>query len=143
MAILNVNGQLFNYPDPGREPGWGEDATAWAEAVSNVISGAIAPGDIRGSVDLSPTVTATNITGMLVNSLETVSAEVLYYVSRTSQYQSGKLTLTRIDSDWSLSNEYVGDPIGLVFTVLATGQIQYTLTGGAVSIKFRFITVEV
>jgi len=144
MAILNIGGQSYNYPDPGREPGWGEDATAWAEAVTEAIGSSFAAGDIRGSVDLPPAATATNVESMLINSVDSVAGEVLYYVSGPTQFQTGKLTLTRTSSNWRLTREYVGDSIPLILTVTSSGQIQYTLGGSdTLTIKFRFSTVEV
>lgn len=144
MAQLNVKGRQFNYPDPGREPGWGEDATAWAEAITEAVETAVAAGDLRGEVTLPPqSPTPLAIPGVQISSLQSSAGKVLYHLTEGSNYQSGVLTLTKLSNDWLITREYVGDNIDISFQITSSGQITYTSTAaGSVSFKYRFITVE-
>jgi hypothetical protein len=145
MANLVVKGQTYNYPDSGREPGWGEDATAWAKAVTEALASAIAPGDIRGDATLIPANTPTAIIGVQISNVQSVSGRLFYHLEAGTNYQSGILTFTRTSNNWQISREYVGNDIPeITFSVTPTGQIQYTstLTGNA-TFRYRFVTVEV
>ena len=145
MANLTVKGVTYKYPDPGREPGWGEDATEWAKAVTDALATAVAAGDIKGVATLNATTSPTNIPGMVINATESVSAVVLYHLEKTTPAlrQSGKLTICKDGTNWVIQNEYIGESTGVVFSITNTGQIRYELASGTVQLKFRFITVEV
>lgn len=58
MAQLTIDGQVFNYPDNGSESGlWGEDAAAWATAITNAVNNA--PG-LAGAITETSTSTLIN-----------------------------------------------------------------------------------
>jgi len=140
MALLQVGNQYFNYPDPGTEAGWGEDATGWAEAVTNALTALIAPGDILPTslVIQDGQSTAADVTGLFFNSNTIRAANIDYAVYRVSSStnpgvaESGRLMIDLNDtaptgSKWSLIQIKNGDA-GVTFSVTDGGQIQYTST---------------
>ena len=54
---LQIGNKVFNYPDTGDNPGWGEDATAWAQAVTTALE------TVQGTNDIPATTTALANTG--------------------------------------------------------------------------------
>lgn len=148
MAKLIVRGQEFNYPDPGREPGWGEDATEWANAVTEAIGILISGGDIPKA---QATLTTNTIVPDAVNNLAFVSAQtrqadVMYVIKRGSLQENGRLTLSFETSSWLITREFSGDDVGVVFTVSPTGQVLYTLNNTPAlnaTMYFRAITLGV
>jgi len=158
MPILTVNNNVYNYPDAGTDPGWGEDATAWAQAVTDVLSTLLAPGDIlETSFSISNNVLVdTNVNGLQFNGASVRAANVEYSIYRTStetpsgNVQTGTLLLTydttgAIGSKWIVADQRTGDA-GVVFTCTDAGQIQYKSTDiGTTSyqgqIKFRARTL--
>ena len=148
MAELIVKGQSFNYPDPGREPGWGEDATEWAKAITEAVAEVVAGGDIlKAQAQLiNNTLVPTNVTGLVFSSLQTRSADVMYVIQRGTLQENGKITLSFDGTDWIAVKDYFGQSVGAAFTVLPTGQVQYTLSDsleGNATIFFRAITLGV
>lgn len=80
----------------------------------------------------------------LVFSNATVRAfDVLLSVVRDSTYAEYNLKGIQKNSSWEMSQDYIGDDTGLVFSVTSTGQIEYTSTntGFDASVIFRAITV--
>lgn len=138
---LIVNGQVFGYPESGDEPGWGDSATDWAEEVTNVL------GDLAGIDDILQTTfsiannqsSAANVEGLIFNTGRVRSASIPYTIYRISDAnpsgnsETGMISVV-YDNDalsgekWQLS---VGDITGLsgvYFSILDSGQIQYTST---------------
>jgi len=140
MAQLTVGNQIFNYPDPGEEAGWGEDATGWAEAVTAALSALIASGDILPTslVLQNNQSTAADVTGLFFNANTIRAANINYAVYRISNTtnpglaESGLLMLDLNDtapvgSKWTLIQIKNGDG-GVAFSVTDGGQVQYTST---------------
>jgi hypothetical protein len=158
MPILTVNNIVFNYPDAGTDPGWGEDATAWAQAVTDTLATLLSPGDILETSFSIANNTAidTNINGLQFNGASVRAANVEYSIRRTStespvgNVQTGTLQLTydtagAIGSKWLVADQRAGDA-GVVFTCTDAGQIQYKSTDIGTTnyqgqIKFRARTL--
>lgn len=140
MPQLTVNNNVYDYPDPGTEPGWGESATAWAQAVTDVLSTLLAPGDIlETSFVIGNNVTTyTNINGLAFDGATVRAANVSYVVTRSSvetpsgTNESGEIHLTYDPaggggSKWKLS--VISDAAaGITFTCTDAGQVQYKST---------------
>lgn len=150
MPQLTIQGSTFDYPDAGEEPGWGEDATAWAEAVTDVINFLVNPGDILETsfTLLDNTAVAANVVGMRFDSSIVRAANVNYSINRNGANQSGTLHLNYNSSaapgsKWTLQENTSGD-VGVVFSVTDLGQVQYTTssTGFNGAIKFTARTLS-
>lgn len=133
MANLTVNNTTFNYPDPGQEPGWGEDATGWAEAVTEVLNSLAGTGTInetQSNIENNISVN-TQIAGLVFNSSLTQSATVLYRILRDTDsispiIEQGKLDILYDNGTWKLSREIVvGSPAGVIIDIDGTGQLVY------------------
>lgn len=140
MPLLTVNNNTYNYPDPGTDPGWGQDASDWAAAVTDVLNTLVSPADI---LETSYVVT-NNITSYAdVNRLffdpGTVrAANITYAIYRASTsnpsgfVESGTIYITfdnsaGTGSKWLLGQQKIGDS-GVTFTITDAGQIQYQST---------------
>lgn len=148
MAELIVKGQSFNYPDPGREPGWGEDATEWAKAITEALSEVLSGGDIiKAQATLNTdTNTPDSVNNLAFISTQTRQADVMYVIKRGSLQENGKMTITFENSSWLVTREFSGDDTGAVFTVSPTGQVLYTLNNTPAlnaTMYFRAITLGV
>lgn len=138
---LTVNNTPYEYPTPGDEPGWGEDATGWAEEVTDVLNSLLGPDDILETTfsvnnDVS---TFTNISGLLFNTGSVRAALIEYSIYRISDSnpsgnaESGIMNIVYDNSaasgsQWQLS---VGDIVGnsgVVFDITDAGQLQYQST---------------
>ena len=139
MSIkLIVQGTTYEYPIPGEDPNWGEGAADWAEAVTLALNTLLGSGDIlQSTFTINNNVTIpTNINGLLFDPGTVRATNISYAVYRTSatnpagNTESGVIYLNYDDSaspgsKWSFTQEINGNA-GIVFTVLDTGQIQYT-----------------
>lgn len=156
MPILTVNNKSFNYPDEGEAPGWGNDATAWAKEVTDVLNFLQSPGDIVNSIATinNNQTLPLDVVGMVFSSANTRNARVTYQVKRsvtgTVLIQSGTLFLdwNPQTSSWILTHDYTAGDAGVVFSVLPSGQVQYTssnMTGSGYvgEIKFNAKTLPV
>lgn len=146
MANLTIGNRTFQYPDVGTEAGWGEDATGWAEAVTELLASLSTPGDILpASFAIQNNVNvATNISGLFFNSGIVRAANVNYAVYRVSDSspngvaESGVLLIdlnetAPIGQKWQLSQIKNGNG-GINFSITDSGQVQYTSTDvGAVN----------
>lgn len=153
MAIqLVVNGNTYLYPENRNSPSWGEDASAWAEAVTNVLA------DIAGANDITQTSatiannqsSATNVSGLSFDTTEVRGAIVEYSVYRvttgsgaTEAVETGLMFLSYLSTagTWDIATQH-GGGAGVTFTVTNAGQVRYTstnFTGSSYSglIKFR------
>lgn len=108
---------------------------------------------IQGSVNSSDILTtsftaadnqssAANVTGLVFANASVTGFESLLTIVRASTYASYKLVGIQKASSWEMSQDFVGDDTGLVFSITNTGQVQYTSssTGNTALIKFRAIT---
>ncbi len=154
MAVsLVVNNKTFEYPDVGEEPGWGEDATAWAEEVTSVLETLFGTNDIPNT---SFTITnnqssATNLTGLLFNTAAVRAATIEYAIYRTTNSnelaESGEIYIVykNTAATWELT-QTKNDNAGVNLSITNTGQFQYTSsnvsgTSYSGSIRFRAKTI--
>lgn len=128
-----IGTKTFNYPDAGENPGWGEDATDWAGAVTDALQTVQGPNDILlTSATLANNQTsATNIPGLSFNVAQVEAVEIDYYITRTFDSGStviserGKILGDYNGTDFIISTESSGDT-GVDFFVTSGGQFQYT-----------------
>lgn len=133
---LTVGTETFEYPENGETVGvWGEEATAWSEAVTKLL------GTLQGSNDIPVTSfsfldnisTPSNILGMAFNTSSggVLGVKVEYVVERV--YNSGSSVLVESGtiignfdgSIFSISQEVVGNA-EITISVTNAGQFQYT-----------------
>lgn len=140
MPSLTINGQTFQYPDAGTEAGWGEDATGWAEAVTDLLSALVSNGDILPTLfSIQNNVTTSeDIVGMFFNSGSVRAAQINYAVYRVSNStsngvaESGVILLdlnetAPVGQKWQMSQIKQGDS-GVSFSITDGGQFQYKST---------------
>lgn len=86
---------------------------------------------------------AANVTGLAFANAVTRGFEAQITVVRGSTYAEYSLKGIQKASSWEMSQEYVGDDSGLVFSITSAGQIQYTSTntGNTAGLLFRAQTV--
>ena len=130
---LQIGSEIFNYPEQGQNPGWGEDATAWAEAVTDALASVVGPNDIlTTSTALSNNVTsATPVTNLSFNLIEVRKAVINYVVVRvfdsgsTTIVESGEMIADYDGTDFNLAVQ-ASDDSGIRFDANTAGQITYT-----------------
>lgn len=150
MAIsLTVNGETFLYPENNESPSWGEEASAWAVAVTAVLGTVSGPGDIvLTSAPIANNVSSPASVSNLAFSSATVRGAIVEYdVYRTSTLQElvecGTMYITYKSTAAEFGITTVGsDSSGVSFTINNSGQVLYTssnMTGTSYSgtMKFR------
>lgn len=134
MILVTLNNKSFQIPEPGQEPGWGEDVTAYLVELSQVLNFLLSPGDIVNStaiINNNQTVPA-DVSGLVFLNSETRSARVTYQVKRSVVgnilIQAGTLYLdwNPQTSSWILTQDYTSGNAGIIFSVTPAGQVQYT-----------------
>lgn len=138
MSIpLMINGTVYEYPVSGTSPNWGQEATEWAKAVTDLLSSISGEGDINPTsfpIDNNKSIFS-EINGLLFDSAITRSAQVSYSIYRTSQANAsgnaevGTISLIYDDSavsgsKWILSQQTNGNA-GVIFSVDDNGQFFY------------------
>lgn len=152
---LVVNNKTFNYPTPGESPGWGEDATDWAEEVTGVLTNVYGTGDIRtSSASISNDTTNGTVLGLAFDTSTVRSAHITYAITRSgtvaavasSEVETGTLDIVYNGSTWEISRMATGDAGITEFTITSAGQVKYTsddfgagspVTGYSGTMKFR------
>lgn len=137
---LTVNNQTFNYPSDGQDPGWGEDSTGWATAVTDVLNTILSPGDIlETTFDINDNQTSPlEIQGFAFDSSVSRSASIVYSAYRTStdfpagHAETGTITIiydnnASVGQKWKLAQIKNGDS-GVLFAISDLGQFTYTST---------------
>jgi len=140
MPLLTVNNTTFQYPDPGSEPGWGQDASDWASEVTAVLASLVSSDDIlQTSYSINNNVsTPTDVNRLFFNPSTVRAANIQYSVYRIStanpsgHVESGIIYLNydnaaSLGSKWSFTQQKNGDS-GVVFSITDAGQIQYIST---------------
>lgn len=156
--LLTIGTCTFQYPEAGTNPGWGEEATDWAVAVTNKIATLSGPNDINTScatiancqctaADIGVGPTALKFTTAGCCGVRSFVAS--YTVVRTDpccvvSVEAGEMEGVFNGSTWAFNHSFVGCA-GMCFTISdATGQVQYTsdATKGAGTIKYRARTID-
>lgn len=157
MAIsLTVGGTVYKYPVSGEDPGvYGEEATAWAKAVTDSLAGVNGPGDIlqtNFNIDNNQIGSFANMTGFLFDSSVVKGVTVSYRIERTNAttylVEKGNMEIlyNPQTTTWSLIREYLGNG-GIDIDILSSGQLQYKvntqiLTPSQTSGFIRFETIS-
>lgn len=150
MPRLTIQGNTYDYPDPGQDPGWGEEATAWAEAVTAALNTLIGLGDIlETSFTLQDNISSpSNVEGLRFDPAFVRAANVSYSVIRNGINQSGTLHISynssgAIGEKFTLQDTGSGN-VGIAFSILDSGQVQYrsASTGSTSQIKFSAKTLS-
>lgn len=138
MSKVNVNGKVFNIPDPGKEPNWARDLRNWILEVSAVLESFFGLGTITETQSIieNNISVAKNVAGMTFNPALTKSATVEYRLYRktasTSELsEKGVMTVYYSEVDplnkWRLTREITSGNATLVyFDIDNNGQIKYT-----------------
>jgi len=156
MAIqLTVNNQIFDYPENGEQPGWGEDATAWAEAVTDLLQTLQGDNDIPlTSFTILDGQTNQNVTGLVFNLTQVTQFQIEYFIQRNgtaTAVETGIIQGVWDGTNISFSQETtsvdsVATEVGVTFSALTTGQFQYSSsvfpghTGSTMKFKATTIT---
>lgn len=136
---LTVNNNVYAYPEPGDEPGWGADATGWAEEVTTVLT------SLQGADDIPETTfniannqsSLATVTGLDFNPATVRSAVIDYSIYRTTNStelaEKGTLELVyknggTVTEKWSIGRVFFGDDAGVEFSMTDAGQMEYTST---------------
>lgn len=143
---LTVGNETFKYPSQGENPGWGESASDWAEAVTDKL------GTVSGTYDIAKTTftildnqaSAVDITGFSFSSTVTRSFVADYIVYRATGFESGQIFGVYNGSAWDYTVSHNGDA-GISFQVSTGGQVQYFTDAvyGAGEILFKASTLDV
>lgn len=153
---LIINNTPYNYPTSGDEPGWGGEATGWAEGVTNVLSDLLGPNDIlETAFNIANNQTSfSDVTGLIFNAASVRAAEIRYSIYRRSNTNpSGKTEfgILQIAYDnnvgWSINQGNLLGSAGVTFEITPAGQVRYKSTDiGALNyigtMKFRAKTLQ-
>lgn len=132
--ILQVGNDVFEYPQQGTGAGHGEEATAWAEAVTETLANVRGPNDILlTTANLANAVAIPAIIpGLTFNTGQVQHINVEFLIKR--EYELGSLVLVESGkiygsfdgSDFKISVESTGDDTGIELDITAGGQFTYT-----------------
>lgn len=134
---LIINNTPYNYPTAGDEPGWGGEATGWAEAVTDVLADLLGPNDILETAFniANNQTTFADITGLTFNAASVRAAEITYSIFRIStpnpsgNTETGTIQLIYDNNiGWSINQGNILGSGGLTFNVTPAGQLQYKST---------------
>lgn len=155
---LIVNNTPYEYPTSGDEPGWGGEATGWAEAVTDVLSDLLGPNDLLETAFnvANNQLVAADVTGLVLNAASVRAAEISYSIYRqtatSSVVESGKINVAYNNASpnpnkWEMNQGSVLGDAGVIFTITNSGQVQYTssnITGASYTgtMKFRLKSLQ-
>ena len=132
---VTISGTTYTLNQQGDSPPWGEDLSSLLEALVEVANSVVGTGDIlTTSFSVANNISsATNITGLVFDPAQIRSAIISYSVYRstnsTELSEAGQIMVTykSTANSWELARYSVGDA-GLTFTMLPSGQMQFTST---------------
>lgn len=153
---LIINNTPYNYPTAGDEPGWGGEATGWAEGVTNVLADLLGPNDIlETAFNVANNQTSfADITGLIFNAASVREAQIRYSVFRVStdnpsgHTESGTIQINYDNNaGWSINQGNILGSSGVTFSITPAGQLQYKSTDiGSLNyigtMKFRAKTLQ-
>lgn len=136
---LVVNKYTFEYPENRDNPGWGEEAAAWAEAVSAVLQEVNGNGDITQSIATIQNIgTNVPINGFFIDPAVVLGAVCEYSIYRKITTGTGESATTEervevgqlfIGHKPNSGFEIVqvgGGTSGVTLTIESSGQMKYT-----------------
>jgi hypothetical protein len=131
---LQIGSQTFDVPEQGDKAGWGEETTAFFEAIAEALETVQGPNDIlTTSATLANNQTlSANIPGLNFDVSEVQAIDIKYLVIRT--YDLGSTVITEAGrvlgsfngTEFVISIETDGNDSGFDISVLNSGQFQYT-----------------
>ena len=140
MSIpLNIRGTVYNYPQPGEDQGvYGDEATSWAEAVTETLDLLLSGNDILPTAFLveNDVNTPTIIRGLYFNPGQVRAANISYSVYRQtdsgSVVESGELLINydanaTVNEKWKVLQRTNGEA-GIIITAQDDGQFYYQTT---------------
>lgn len=135
-ALTNVSGLVIYDTDLNKF--FGNDGSQWIQL--NLSVGDIDQTSFPASDNQS---SAANITSFVFSNAVTRGFEAVVTIERGSTYAEYTLKGIQKGASWEMSQDYIGDDAGIVFSITSSGQIQYTSTstGSGATIKFRAKTV--
>lgn len=155
MPKLIVNNNSYAYPGAGQEPGYGQEATGWAEAVTEVLDSVAGAGTInetQSSIDNAAT--DKDVAGFSLSPALVEGADVSYRIFRRTDSvelsEKGTISLNYKSGSaekWFLSRAItVGDNAQVIFDIDSNGQVTYTtnpISGANYSGYVRFKTTSI
>lgn len=136
MSIpVTINGTIYQIPEQGQSPPWGDDLTPLLQAIVEVINSTSGSSDILiTSFNLANNVSsAANVNGLVFDTSQVRSAIVSYSISRSTSLsefsEAGQIYVTYSNTlgSWEISQDFAGTS-GISFSITNGGQIQYTST---------------
>jgi hypothetical protein len=132
---LVVGNSVFEFPELGDNPDYGEQVTDWATAVTDALQTVQQPNDIATTIAAinNNVSVASPINGFSFDPSEVLSFTATYYLERstvtpaTNVVENGTITGNFDGTTWSIAYERVGFT-GVNFTMTAGGQVNYTST---------------
>jgi hypothetical protein len=131
---LTVNGDVYNYPENRDSPGWGEEATAWAEAVTDVLAEVSGTGDILQTTAVLGNSGTADVTGFLFDPSVIRGAVCEYSIYRKTdtsaeeRVEVGTIFVTYKTVAGTFEITVVGSGgSGITLSITGAGQIQYTV----------------
>jgi len=143
---LQIGSDIFEYPDQGTG-NWGEEATAWAEAVTKALESVQGPQDILLTEANLVNGGSGNISGLNFNTSLVQQIDVEGLITRTytnatpTEAEAFRVLGAYNGSEFRISVEYSGLDSGVVIDVDNAGQFTYVASSKAntdvLSIKFK------
>lgn len=136
---LIVRGTVYNYPDPGEDQGvWGDEASDWAEAVTDTLDLLLSGNDILPTAFLveNDVTVPTIVRGLYFNPGQVRAANISYSVYREtdlgSVVESGEMLINydvngAVGQKWKVIQRTNGEA-GVIITVQDDGQFYYEST---------------
>lgn len=130
---LQVGNRIFEYAIQGTTDGWGEDASAWAQAVTDALATVQGPNDIlaTSATLLNNQAALVAVAGLAFNTAEVLAIDIDYVITRTYDAgatvvtESGKIKGSFNGTDFKVSIDSEDDS-GVRFDITSSGQVQYT-----------------
>ena len=159
LITVIINNVPYSYPTAGDEPGWGGDASDAFVAVTEVLNNLFGPNDILTTnfSIANNQATPADVTGLVINGASARSVRITYDIYRISSTstsghaETGLIELlydNNAGTPWSIGQGNILGEAGVTFSILNTGQVQYTSTDiGSSSysgtMTFRSISIQV
>jgi hypothetical protein len=134
MIQLTIRGTTYNYPEVGSTPSesWGEEASAWAQAVTETLQDVINDADILETVSpiLNNVTTLSSVNQLSFDPSIVKQAEIVYTVRRTlgalELIEEGTMYIlyTPATTTWSMILRSQSNG-GITFDINSSGQVLY------------------
>lgn len=138
---LIVGAESFQFPENRESPGWGEESSAWAEAVTKSLEEVMGPGDLSqktSTIDNGVTSPKRDILGFFIDPAIVRAAVCEYSVHRktssTERVEVGQLFIMYKSGINGANSGFEivqvgGGFAGVTFSITSNGQVQYTSVG--------------